>query len=61
MQPEDRERLVRVETKLDTIITSGGDHEKRIRSLERGWWKQMGAMGVITVIAAKYAPLFRIG
>jgi len=30
--------LARVETKIDTLITSQSDHETRIRRLERAVW-----------------------
>jgi hypothetical protein len=58
------ERLVRVETKLDSVITSKSvehdslvddikDHEGRIRSLERVWWKTAGiAAGISALIAS---------
>lgn len=40
------ERLVRIETKLDTYNTSSQDHEVRIRRLERALWIAVGAAGV---------------
>lgn len=40
------ERLVRIETKLDTFNTSSADHETRIRRLERAMWLAVGAAGV---------------
>lgn len=30
-----RERLVRIETKVDILVTSGADKESRIRKLEK--------------------------
>jgi hypothetical protein len=37
------DRLVRIETKIDSIIDRGDDHEKRIRRLERALWLAIGA------------------
>lgn len=37
------ERLTRIETKIDSIIDRGDDHEKRIRRLERALWVAAGA------------------
>lgn len=61
MEQEDRDRLIRMEMSLTTLVTNSGDHEKRIRSLEQGWWKQMGAVGVLTFIALKYFPYIPFG
>ncbi len=48
MNPDDRERLVRIETKLDTALTSIADHETRIRSNEKRQWIIAGALLVLT-------------
>ena len=45
-------RLVSIEAKVDAVLTGQGDHESRIRSLERGWWKASGAAAVIGAVAA---------
>jgi hypothetical protein len=37
------ERLARLETKLDLHLTKVGDHESRIRRLERALWLAAGA------------------
>ena len=47
------ERLVRIETKVDTLIEHSADHEVRMRSLEREQWIHRGGIAVITFIAAK--------
>lgn len=39
------ERLVRIETKLDTFNERSTDHESRIRRLERTMWIAVGAAG----------------
>lgn len=49
------ERLVRIETKLDAQLTRSGDHEGRLRRLERALWLAAGAAtaggGVLGTIA----------
>lgn len=37
------DRLARIETKLDALSSSSGDHEARIRALERTKWIAIGA------------------
>lgn len=44
---EDRERLARIEVKLDQIRESLPDHETRIRSLEKWRWWLAGAGGAV--------------
>lgn len=46
VSPDEFERLVRIETKLDIIITNYQDHETRIRKLERALWVAIGAAGL---------------
>jgi len=57
----DRDRLIRIETKLDTFILSSKeqegrriivetDHEARIRGLEKRLWQVLGAAVVIGAI-----------
>jgi hypothetical protein len=41
--PESAEvRLVRIETKLDVVLSAHEDKEQRIRSLERRFWIALG-------------------
>ncbi len=63
------ERLVRIETKLQTVIESKvtdhallvtdiADHETRIRLLERMWWKTAGvasAVGALIGVGTTFA------
>lgn len=53
----DNERLARIETKLDLVVTSltekQADHEKRLRGLERRQWASAGGVGVVSFVAAK--------
>jgi len=42
-------QLARIETKLNTALGSIGDHEKRIRFLERYAFILIGVFGLITV------------
>jgi hypothetical protein len=39
---ESNERLVRIEVKLDQALIQHGDHETRIRRLERALWMAAG-------------------
>lgn len=41
------ERLVRIETKLDGLLSQRDDHERRIRILERRLWLATGASAVL--------------
>ena len=36
------------------------DHERRIRTLERGWWKVSGAAAVISVIVSLLTALLAL-
>jgi len=62
------ERLIRVETKLDTVIESKtsdhaelvkdiADHESRLRLLERMWWKTAGVASAVGALVAVGAGL----
>jgi hypothetical protein len=53
MQDDVIVRLARIETKLDAALLDIDDHETRVRSLERGYWKVVGAASVIAAIVAK--------
>lgn len=37
------DRLISIETKLDSVIRRGDDHESRLRRLERALWLATGA------------------
>lgn len=52
MNDEDRERLVRIETKLDHVIEGGNDRELRIRSLEKKVWAFPG-LAILALVGAK--------
>ena len=54
MDAEDRERLVRIETKLDAALTVQTDHEARIRSGEKRQWLHTGALVVLAPYLAKF-------
>lgn len=43
-------RLARIETKLDFLIDGGGDHESRIRGLEK--WRYAIPPALFTSVAA---------
>lgn len=50
MSPDDRERLVRIETKLDSTLDRLDDHEKRIRRTEYVSWSASGAVALLAAI-----------
>ena len=49
----ENERLARIETKLDTLISQSEDKESRIRSLEKNQTKLLawasGAAGIVSI------------
>lgn len=47
--------LARIETKLDQVLTVAGDHEQRIRRLERAIWIAAGAASSVGGIAGTVA------
>ena len=47
----ERELLLQMNEKLDTLITCKNDHEQRIRDLEGSFWKVIGLASVISFIA----------
>lgn len=47
----DRELLIQMNGKLDTLISCKDDHEIRIRALETSFWKVIGLASVISFIA----------
>ena len=50
----ERELLIQMNGKLDTLIDCKDDHEKRIRSLEGSFWKVIGLASVISFIAGLF-------
>jgi hypothetical protein len=44
--------LVRLETKVDTLMTGQGDHEIRVRSLELTKNRQLGALSILSAACA---------
>lgn len=46
----DSNRLVRIETKLDSVLATSTDHEKRIRLLERLLTVAAAASGIIATL-----------
>lgn len=62
MSPEDRERLVRMEEKLDgltaLVAPQLADHEKRIRAGERSRWMDRGALGVLVTMTGTFLYRF---
>lgn len=46
-------RLVRIETKIDTLT----DHEGRLRALEREQWLHRGGLAVVAVLITLVAKL----
>ncbi len=47
----DRELLLIMNEKLDTLIKCKNDHEERIRSLEMSFWKVVGLTAFISFLA----------
>lgn len=45
------ERLARIETKIDTLLSSKSDHETRIRGLEKRSWLIAGAAVIVSAVA----------
>lgn len=55
---EEGERLVRIETKLDAVLTNDKDKEKRLRSLERWRWSHgVSAAAFFAVLAKLGLPI----
>lgn len=57
MADDTREILVRVETKVDALLSSQSDHETRIRALEKVRWTGHGiwlVIGAVLAWAAKH-------
>jgi hypothetical protein len=54
----DRELLLQMNEKLDTLIGCKDDHEQRIRNLENSFWKLIGLASVISFIAGWFGSKF---
>lgn len=52
------ERLARIETKLDMLLTRLTDHETRLRALEAWRWLQVGAAAAAGGAASKLVQMF---
>ena len=50
----DRELLLQMNTKLDTLVGCSKDHEDRIRELEGSFWKVIGLASVISFVAGLF-------
>ena len=50
----DRELLIQMNEKLDTLVGCNKDHETRIRSLENSFWKVIGLASVISFFAGLF-------
>ena len=58
-QHELKERLARIETKLDQALSHLQDHEIRIRKVEQAWWKQSAVIGFIIGTVTWFGPVIR--
>jgi len=56
---KDNERLARIETKLDTALAHLGDHEARVRFIEKAWWKQSAIIGALIACVSWFGPVLR--
>jgi len=54
-----KERLARIETKLDQALTHLQDHEIRLREVEQAWWKQSAIIGFIVGCITWFGPVLR--
>lgn len=54
----DRELLIQMNGKLDTLISCKDDHEIRIRALETSFWKVIGLASVISFVAGWFGSKF---
>jgi len=54
----DRELLIQMNEKLDTLVSCKNDHETRIRSLEGSFWKVIGLASIISFIAGWFGSKF---
>jgi len=58
-QQELKERLARIETKLDQALTHLQDHESRLRAVEKAWWKQSAVIGAVIACLSWFGPIIR--
>jgi hypothetical protein len=58
-QQELKERLARIETKLDQALAHLQDHETRLRKVEQAWWKQSAAITCVLGIISWFGPVIR--
>ena len=56
---EFKERLTRIETKLDQALTHLQDHEFRVRKLEQAWWRQSAVFGALIACVSWFGPVIR--
>jgi hypothetical protein len=54
----DRELLIQMNQKLDTLVSCKDDHETRIRNLEGSFWKVIGLASVISFVAGWFGSRF---
>lgn len=54
----DRELLIQMNEKLDTLVSCKNDHELRIRSLEGSFWKVIGLASIISFVAGWFGSKF---
>lgn len=55
-QQEVLDRLARIETKINNGITDKlGDHERRMRFLERGFYVAIGGFGLLQIVLSYLA------
>ena len=60
--PSDHDLLLRIDTKMDLVISCQGDHEIRLRALERWQWKATGiTAGVSALIGSVMGVLIGKG
>lgn len=53
------QRLTAIETKLSNGITAKqSDHEMRLRVLEQGFWKAMGALALLQILGLAAIKIF---
>lgn len=52
-----RDLLIEIKTKLEMALTQQGDHETRLRALERTKWLAIGAAAAAGGFAGKVASL----
>lgn len=47
--PDDHDLLIRLDTKMDMVLTNDADKERRLRAVERRLWYMGGCSGAIGV------------